>query len=103
MDSVVRAALCFLGSITFASQTAQAQSVKGSCFPPDQTTGRIVRYFKGIVTPTDSLRRKLRADLLLHAVTSAEVTPVADDKTCAKAAKAMDRLADTKKAEISST
>jgi hypothetical protein len=86
-------------SVAFADRTAAAQSVKGTCFPVDQMSARVLRYFQGVVTPTDPQQTKLRTDLLLTSVTAAQVTLVTDDKICAKAAKAMDKLADTKKQE----
>ncbi|MEP6732595.1 MAG: hypothetical protein ABJE10_18265 [bacterium] len=60
---------------------------------------QLVRYFQKVVTPTDSQSIKYRDKLQLTAVTAGQVTLVTDDKTCDKAAKAMDKLASTKKQE----
>lgn len=96
-----RSALLVFSSVFLISQNVAAQAVKGSCRPDDDMSARVVEFFGSLVTPFSPVEVKLRDDLGLAGVTASQVVRVDDAPLCAKAARAMDTLAETKQQEYS--
>ena len=64
-------------------------------------SARVVEFIGSLVTPFSPVEVKLLDDLGRAGVTASQVVRVDDAPLCAKAAKAMDKLADTKQQEYS--
>ena len=97
MHRTARTLVLAFGGIVAVAHGSNAQAAKGTCRPDDEMSARIVQYFKGVVTPRGAAATKLRDDLGLAGVTADQVSIEHDARACAKAGKAMDKLAEARK------